>query len=73
MEKKRLPAATRKRLIRALDNPRMPCRLAALALVSREEVPDLPDRIVAVTALALGVPLVSRDRKILASRVRTIW
>jgi PIN domain nuclease of toxin-antitoxin system len=45
----------------------------ALELVSRAEVPDLPDRIVAATAVALRVPLISRDRKIRASQVHTIW
>ncbi len=32
-----------------------------------------PDRIIAATALYLGVPLVSRDRKILLSQVQTVW
>lgn len=41
--------------------------------VPREEVPDMPDRIIAATALHLGVPLVSRDRKIIASNLNTIW
>ena len=44
-----------------------------LAYVARTEVPDLPDRIIAATALHLGVPLISRDRKIQASSVTTIW
>jgi predicted nucleic acid-binding protein len=33
----------------------------------------MPDRIIAVTALHLGVPLVSRDRKIQAASIQTIW
>lgn len=42
--------------------------------VARAEVPDLPDRIIAATAVALGVPLVSRDAKIRsAALVTTIW
>ncbi|MFL5807005.1 MAG: type II toxin-antitoxin system VapC family toxin [Roseiflexaceae bacterium] len=41
--------------------------------VSRNEVPDFPDRIVAATAMYLRVPLISRDRKIQASSVTTIW
>jgi predicted nucleic acid-binding protein len=45
----------------------------ALELVSRLEVPDLPDRIVAATAVALGAPLISRDWKIRASQVHTLW
>jgi PIN domain nuclease of toxin-antitoxin system len=45
----------------------------ALELVSRDDVPDLPDRIVCATAVALGVPLVTRDGKIRTSEVQTIW
>jgi PIN domain nuclease of toxin-antitoxin system len=54
VEKGRLPVAARDRLIQALDDPATPCLLApldrnvadALESVSRDEVPDLPDRIV---------------------------
>lgn len=41
--------------------------------VSRSEVPDMPDRIIAATALHLGLPLISRDGKIQLSDVSTIW
>jgi predicted nucleic acid-binding protein len=44
-----------------------------LSRVPRAEVPDLPDRVVAATALHIGIPLISRDRKIQASSVTTIW
>ena len=81
VEKGRLPHAARERLIFALDDPTAPFRLApldtsvaeALELVSRNEVPDLPDRIISATAVALRVPLVSRDGKIRASQIETIW
>jgi predicted nucleic acid-binding protein len=45
----------------------------AMAGVSRAEVPDMPDRIIAGTALAANVPVISRDGKITLSAVRTIW
>ena len=81
IEKGRIPATARERLVRALDDPATPCRLApldravadALEFVSRSEVPDLPDRIVSATAVALRVPLISRDGKVRASQVETIW
>ena len=80
-EKGRLPGDARQRLIQALDDPMTPCLLApldrlvadALESVSRDEVPDLPDRIVVATAVALQAPLISRDGKIRASHVQTIW
>ncbi|MBL8797088.1 MAG: type II toxin-antitoxin system VapC family toxin [Planctomycetia bacterium] len=46
---------------------------AALAQIPRDRIPDMPDRIIAATALVLNVPLVSRDRKIQASSIVTIW
>ncbi len=45
----------------------------AVAQVPRADVPDMPDRIIAATALHLSVPLVTRDGKIRASGVTTIW
>lgn len=45
----------------------------ALNLIARAEVPDMPDRIIAATASYLGLPLVTRDRKIQASGIATIW
>jgi PIN domain nuclease of toxin-antitoxin system len=46
---------------------------SAVARVPRAEVPDMPDRIIAATALHLGLPLISRDSKIPLSDVNTIW
>ena len=45
----------------------------ALEQVPRAEVPDMPDRIIAATAVHLGAPLMSRDRKLQLSNVQTIW
>jgi predicted nucleic acid-binding protein len=47
--------------------------VAAMRLVSRADVPDMPDRIVSATAIFLGVPLLSRDGRIRASNVQTVW
>ena len=40
---------------------------------NRAQVPDMPDRIIAATALSLGLPLVTRDGRIRDSGIRTIW
>ncbi|MDW7712254.1 MAG: type II toxin-antitoxin system VapC family toxin [Deferrisomatales bacterium] len=45
----------------------------AMKDVPRSDVPDLPDRLIAATAVSLGVPVLSRDRKIRTSRVPTVW
>lgn len=44
-----------------------------LMRISRISVPDMPDRVIAATALSLGVPLVSRDGQIQDSEVVTVW
>jgi len=41
--------------------------------ISRESIPDMPDRIIAATALHLNVDLISRDGKIKMSKIKTIW
>ncbi len=37
------------------------------------QISDMPDRIIAATALYHSVPLISRDRKIKLSDIETIW
>jgi PIN domain nuclease of toxin-antitoxin system len=41
--------------------------------IPREEVSDMPDRIIAATSLRLRVPVISRDAKIRAAQLQTIW
>ncbi len=45
----------------------------SLATINAVEVPDMPDRIIAATAVYHQVPLISRDRKITLSSVETLW
>jgi predicted nucleic acid-binding protein len=79
--KGRLPEAARTRVTSLLDNPESGLVLAAIdrgvvdavARVDRDSVPDMPDRIIAATALYLGLALVTRDRKIRAADLDTIW
>ncbi len=81
VEKKKLPVAAYQDLLSALRDPAiavelLPIDLAvALAIeqVPRAAVPDLPDRIIAATALAHNIPLVTSDRKLLAAPLNTIW
>ena len=44
-----------------------------LRQVDRSQITDLPDRIIAATALYLNVPVISRDRRIQLSSIDTIW
>jgi PIN domain nuclease of toxin-antitoxin system len=45
----------------------------ALAKVPKDAVPDMPDRIIAATALHLGLPLISRDSRMPFAGVDLIW
>ena len=81
IEKGRIAPDTLKRLIDTLTNPdevliEIPLDSDIVELmprIPRTDVPDLPDRIVATTALRFGVPAITRDAKIQAANLRTIW
>jgi PIN domain nuclease of toxin-antitoxin system len=81
VEKEKLPAVVLERLTRALSELDsgfviapldMPVVLA-LSRISREIVPDMPDRIIAATAFHMGLPLITRDSKISKTGIKTIW
>lgn len=80
-ERGRIDAATLDRLLRTVDGENAVLTevpfdrniAQSLMRVERSQIPDLPDRIIAATALYLGLPLISRDRRILLSDVDTIW
>lgn len=81
VEKGRLEASAHRELKAALGDPEYVIEEApftsevieAMWKVPRAQVPDLPDRIIAATALYLGVPVISRDARIRASNVQTVW
>jgi PIN domain nuclease of toxin-antitoxin system len=81
VEKGRLPPSAYDELRRALNDTDFVLQetpftgdiVEAMRRVPRSDVPDMPDRIVAATALYFGVPVISRDGRIRASNVRTIW
>ncbi|MDJ0636239.1 MAG: hypothetical protein QNJ34_23865 [Xenococcaceae cyanobacterium MO_188.B29] len=45
----------------------------ALTQIERTQIPELPDRIIAATALYFQVPVISRDSRIKLSNIQTIW
>jgi PIN domain nuclease of toxin-antitoxin system len=81
VEKNRLPASAYEDLKSALADPEYVIEEApfngeiveAMLKVSRADVPDMPDRIVAATGVHFGVPVISRDGRIRSSSVKTIW
>ena len=45
----------------------------ALHKVSRDAVPEMPDRIIAATAVHFAAPLITRDRQLRSAGIQTIW
>lgn len=80
-EKGRIPELALTRLINALNQVSSNWQVIAidldialsLAKIDRQVVPEMPDRIITATALYLNLPLITRDTKITASIVPTIW
>ncbi len=80
-EKGRVPAELHTRLASELDSTGSPLRLVPvdravvdrLGDVPRDAVPDMPDRLLAASALALGLPLVTCDGCLTASSIETVW
>jgi PIN domain nuclease of toxin-antitoxin system len=81
IEKGRLPMSAYEDLKHALADPDYVIEEApftsgvvgAMRHVPRTDIPDMPDRIVAATAVFLRVPVISRDGRIRSSTIRTIW
>lgn len=81
-EKGKLPQLALDQLINALSNQTSSFIVVSLDLtiaqtlsqVPKDIVPDMPDRIIAATALQLNLPLVTRDHKIQAlTTIQTVW
>ena len=81
VEKGRVPQTAFEDLSSALMDPEqvfveVPVSMSvcdSLRKVSRDEVPDMPDRIIAATGLYYNVPILSRDRRIQTAKLTTIW
>jgi PIN domain nuclease of toxin-antitoxin system len=81
VDKGRIPAEALDRLRELLATEGALFRVAAVdtgvglctARIPRDVVPDMPDRIIAATALYLKMPLVTRDGKIRKAAIETIW
>lgn len=81
VEKNRLPASAYFDVKKALQDPEHVLQEAPVTVeivdamlgVSRTDIPDMPDRIVAATAVYFDVPVISRDGRIRASSVKTVW
>src|SRR5260370_31564005 len=44
-----------------------------LRRISRNLVPDMPDRIITASAIHFGLPLITRDRRLQASGIVNVW
>lgn len=80
-EKQRIPSGALALVLQDLRDPAAALTLIpldesiaqAVSGIPRSQVSDMPDRIIAATALVHQLPLVSRDHKIQAAPIQTIW
>jgi PIN domain nuclease of toxin-antitoxin system len=81
IERGRVPLEAIRRLENGLKDPASGLLVApvdsdvaeAVHRVPLDIVPDMPDRIIAATALRLGLPLITRDQRIQSAGIQTIW
>jgi PIN domain nuclease of toxin-antitoxin system len=81
IEKERIRATALDDILAAIRDPRNVLQQVALddriavsmRNIARQDIPDLPDRVIAATALLYSVPVLSRDRRIRAATIQTIW
>jgi PIN domain nuclease of toxin-antitoxin system len=81
VEKSRIPANALNDLHAAMAHPESVLQHMSLDKavamkmpeVSRQDIPDFPDRVIAATAQLHGIPLLSRDGRIRSSNINTIW
>ncbi|EDN66224.1 PilT-like protein [Beggiatoa sp. PS] len=82
VEKARIPEKSIDNLIKLLEKNPINYQLVQIELstiramqsISRQLIPDMPDRIIAATALELGLPLITKDQKITeVNVVEVIW
>ena len=82
VEKNRIPTSSLEQLLQLIDDPLVSLFVApldtpvakAFTHISRDIVPEMGDRIIAATALYLGLALITKDHKIRnLSNIQTIW
>jgi PIN domain nuclease of toxin-antitoxin system len=81
IEKGRIPGAALSDLLAAIADPTSVFQhvpvdenvAMKMVEISRDEIPDLPDRIIAATAHLRTIPVLSRDGRIRSSAIQTIW
>jgi PIN domain nuclease of toxin-antitoxin system len=81
VERGRIPLSALLELEHELKRPESSMRVAAVDAevaeavykIPRQSVPDMPDRIIAATALCRNLALVTRDARIQSAGIKTIW
>ena len=81
VEKNRLHAVAYTELVQAMNDPEhvfaeavfTSAIVEAMRGINRDEIPDMPDRMIAATAVYFSVPVISRDRRIRTANLKTVW
>jgi len=81
VEKGKIPLLALTKLLKELQEPDSVLTIISLDLeiavnirnIDRSQIPDMPDRIIAASALHFNVPLITRDHLIKSTSLTTIW
>jgi PIN domain nuclease of toxin-antitoxin system len=81
VEKNKIPEKGLEALIQNVTAPDAEIQVLPLDLhaadelrnIPRDQVPDMPDRIIAATAKHHGLPLITKDNRIKQAAIETIW
>lgn len=79
-ERGRIPSTALNDIRGAVADPKAVLRYVSLdetiamnmSAIARDEIPDLPERIIAATAHLYGIPVLTRDGRIRSSNIRAI-
>jgi PIN domain nuclease of toxin-antitoxin system len=81
IEKERIPVNALDDVLAAITDPKNVLQqiplddgiVVKMRQIPRQDIPDLPDSIIAATAKFYSVPVLSRDRRIHSSTIQTLW
>jgi PIN domain nuclease of toxin-antitoxin system len=81
IEKERIPVSALDDVLAAIADPKNVLQqiplddgiVVKMRQIPRQDIPDLPDRIIAATAKFYSVPVLGRDSRIQSSTIQTVW
>lgn len=81
VEKEKIPEKGLEALMESINEPDAELQVLPVDLyvaselrdIPREQIPDMPDRIIAAVAQYFNLPLITKDDRIIKAGINTIW